>query len=98
MGALGVDTMTGVCGACVLGEGEGFWKETCSPRSLVILIALLFFTGRTKLVLCWGVCCEGVEAACACDWLGVEAWPTLEDGRSEVWEGVRAMLGGMNGG
>lgn len=38
------------------------------------------------------------EAVCAADWLGVDEWPTLGEGRSEVREDVRAMLvGGMKG-
>ena len=55
MGALGVDTITGVCGcAAALGVGEGLPKVIGLPFASLIEIALLAFFGLTKLLDCEG--------------------------------------------
>lgn len=70
---MGVDTMTGVWGCAMLGDGDGFEKLTALPLASVILMAFDFFTGRTKLLeadagpaCAWltGVC-EGAAGLCA---------------------------------
>jgi hypothetical protein len=82
------------------GDGDGFAKLTALPLASVILMALDFFTGRTKLLeadadpaCAWltGVC-EGATGLCA----GVPGWPMLDDGRSETCDPERCI--GVPGG